>query len=305
LGEHERLARPKRRGMRGPGYQTGFGAFGYRLTPWVKRLIIANAVVFVVVWTGVLPFDAAVRYLGFNVSEAWREPWTIITYMFVHAGALHVFLNMLMLFFFGPPLEERWGGKEFIRYYVICGAGGALLSLAFGGGTIVGASGAIFGVLLAYALNWPDSPIWIYAIFPVKAKYLVLFLGALSFFSAFSRSSDGIAHFAHLGGLVVGYVYLKRGWRIGERWSALRRRLRRRRLSVVRGGGGGGGGGDDHAGTGTRSPRPADDEARMLEVVDRLLDKIAARGLDSLTAEERRFLDEVSRRRKTEHEVRH
>jgi len=286
--------------LAGSMYRGGFGPFGYRMTPWVKRIIAVNAVMFVVVnWIQAIPLTAAVQYLGFNVSEALREPWTIISYMFVHAGFLHVFLNMLMLFFFGPPLEERWGGKAFIKYYVICGIGGALFTLVFGGGTIIGASGAVFGVMLAYALNWPDSLIWIQAIFPVKAKYLVLFLGALSFFSAFAGAQDGIAHFAHLGGLVVGYVYLKKVWEVQARWEGLKKRLRRRRLSVVPGG----------SGDGTRGPSQltpdADEEARILEVVDRLLDKIAAHGLESLSAEERRFLDDVSRRRQAQHRVRH
>jgi membrane associated rhomboid family serine protease len=283
-------------------YRDGFGPLmSFRMSPWVKRLILANAVAFVLLyWVRVIPWETTVAYLGFNVSEVYKEPWTIITYMFVHAGFLHVFFNMLMLFFFGPPLEEQWGQKEFIKYYLICGVGGALFTLIFGGGTIVGASGAIYGIMLAYALNWPDSLIWIYAIFPVKAKYLVLFLGALSFFFAFAGPADGIAHFAHLGGLVVGYVYLKKGWEVKARWNGLRKRLKKRKFSVVPGG---------STSKGARSPRrtskEADEEARILEVVDLLLDKIAAHGLDSLTPEERQFLDDVSRRRKSQREVRH
>ncbi len=276
----------------------GLRPFGYRMTPWVKRLIIANAVIFVLMWalirSGTVPFEAFATYLGFDDSRVLTRPWTILTYMFVHGGFFHVLINMLMLFFFGPPLEERWGGKEFIKYYAICGVGGALFNLIFSEGVIIGASGAVYGVMLAYALNWPDSLIWIYAIFPIKAKYLVLFLGALAFFSAFSGSSDGIAHFAHLGGLVVGYVYLKKGWQLQAHWQGFRQRLRRRRLKVVPG----------DAKSPAR-PQSADEEARILEVVDQLLDKIAAQGLDSLTPEERRFLDEVSRRRQEKHEVRH
>ena len=271
------------------------------MSPWVKRLIAANAVMFVLQWSGAIPLTAAVEYLGFNVSQAWREPWTIITYMFVHGGFLHVFLNMLMLFFFGPPLEERWGGKEFIKYYAICGVGGAFFTLIFGGGTIIGASGAVYGVMLAYALNWPDSLIYIYAIFPIKAKYLVLILGAISFFSAFAGASDGIAHFAHLGGLVVGFVYLKKGWALEARLNAAKKRWRTRGLKVVPGGKS-----EERGERRSHRSRAADEEARMLEVVDRLLDKIADEGLDSLTPEERRFLDEVSRRRQASHqEVRH
>ncbi len=276
--------------------------FAYRMTPWVKRLIIANAVFWVAMWTGLIPPRLAFDYLGFTAAEAYKEPWTIVTYMFVHGGFFHVFINMLMLFFFGPPLEELWGGKEFLKYYAICGVAGALFNLGamafpgLGTGTIpiVGASGAVYGVMLAYALNWPNSLVWIYAIFPIKVKYLVMILGAMTFFSAFGGATDGIAHFAHLGGLVVGYIYLKKGWQLGVHWEGWKKQLRRRKLRVVQGG----------RGKPSR-PEPADEEARILEVVDKLLDKIAASGLESLTPEERRFLDEVSRRRQAQHEVRH
>ena len=289
-------------------YRSGIGDLrSFRLTPWVKRLILANAVAFILLnWIQVIPWvRGTVAYLAFNVAEVHKEPWTIVTYMFVHGGFLHLFFNMLMLFFFGPPLEERWGGKEFVKYYLICGIGGALFSvftLLSGEPTpIVGASGAIYGIMLAYALNWPDSLIWIYAIFPVKAKYLVLFLGAISFFFAFSGPTDGIAHFAHLGGLVVGFVYLKKGWEVEARWAGLKKRMRKRRFSVISG---------DAAAHGSKRPdrresKQADEEAQILDVVDKLLDKIAAQGLDSLTPEERRFLDEVSRRRQSQREVRH
>ncbi len=282
-------------------------SFGYQLTPWVKRLILANAVVYIIMWvlegSGLLPRQWWWTHFSFSVSEGWKAPWTIITYMFVHGGFLHLFLNMLFLFFFGPPLEARWGGREFIKYYMICGIGGALFhafTLFYGGNApIVGASGAIYGVMLAYALNWPDSPIWIWGIFPIKAKYLVMILGGISFFSAVGPGgSDGIAHFAHLGGLVVGFAYLKQGWRVDSWYGRARKRFRRRGLSVVPGGSGSGD-------VGRKRSKEAEEEKKILEVVDALLDKIAAHGLESLTAEERRFLDEVSRRRQEKHGVRH
>jgi membrane associated rhomboid family serine protease len=272
-------------------YRTSFGPFGHFLTPWVKRLIVANAVLFLLTWTGVIDLGWAAAYLGFTASEILTKPWGLVTYMFIHGGFFHVFVNMLALFFFGPPLEDRWGGTEFIKFYTICGVGGALFTFVFGGGTIIGASGAVFGVMLAYALNWPDNLIWIWGIFPIKAKYFVMFLGALSFFSAFAGSSDGIAHFAHLGGLIVGYVYLKKGWAMSAQFDSLKRSLRRRKLTVVPGSAG--------EGTEPEGSSPVDDEARVLDEVDRILDKIAAQGLGSLTPEERSFLDEISRRRKT------
>ena len=270
-------------------YNSGFTSFGYRLTPWIKRLIAVNTVVFLLTWTNVIPREWAFNLLGFNPAQILTEPWTLLSYMFVHADFFHLFFNMLFLFFFGAPLEEKWGGSEFIKYYFICGLGGALFTILFGGGTIVGASGAVYGILLAYALNWPDAQIWIWAIFPIKAKYLVMFMGAIAFFQTFaSTGSDGIAHFAHLGGLVVGYVYLKKGWALQARYESFKKRMKKRKLSVIPGGKGSDDDGKDS---------PAFREARMLEEVDRLLDKIAADGIDSLSAEEREFLDNVSRMR--------
>jgi membrane associated rhomboid family serine protease len=243
-------------------------------------------------------FDVFVTYLGFDDAAALTRPWTIITYMFVHGGILHILFNMLFLFFFGPPLEERWGGREFVKYYVICGVGAALFNLIFSEGVIIGASGAVYGVMLAYALNWPNSLIWIYAIFPVKAKYLVLILGGVSFYSAFLGASDGIAHFAHLGGLVVGFVYLKKGWEVRARLEGLRKGFRKRKFTVIPGGSGP----DSDA---RRRSKEAAEEAKMHDVIDLILDKIRAEGIDSLTPEERRFLDEFSRRRQASHDVRH
>jgi len=287
-------------------YQSGMGPLGFRLTPWVKRLMIANAVVFVIMLSVPASANWMIDNMGFRASEVLRKPWTVVTYMFVHASFLHVFLNMLMLFFFGWRLEDRWGGREFIKYYAICGIGGAVLTLIFWATgyepdvPVIGASAAVYGVMLAFALNWPDALIWIYAIFPIKAKYLVLILGAISFFSAFSGSSDGIAHFAHLGGLVAGYAYLKQGWKVETRLASLKKDFKKRRLKVVPGGSGG----EKQAKSKSR-PANADDEARILEVVDALLDKIAESGLESLTPEERKFLDDVSRKRQSSHEVRH
>ena len=262
-------------------------------------MIIANAVVYLVT----LFVPTLATYLAFNYAEVLTRPWTIISYMFVHdqLGIWHILINMLMLFFFGPPLEAQWGGKEFIKYYMICGVGAALFSFIFREGPVIGASGAVYGVMLAYALNWPNSLIWIYAIFPIKAKYLVLILGLVSFYSAYwavRGASDGIAHFAHVGGLVVGFVYVKKAWEIGRWFESLEKRLRRRRFSVISGG-------RSPESDARRRSKEATEEAKILDTLDRILDKIRAEGIDSLTPEERQFLDEFSRRRQASHQTRH
>jgi membrane associated rhomboid family serine protease len=266
---------------------SGFG-FGSGLTPWVKRLLIANGAV------SLLTFVArpAFEYLAFVPSLILVRPWTILTYMFVHGDIWHLLFNMLTLFFFGPPLESRWGSREFIRFYFVAGLGGALLSFLFApASTIVGASAAIYGVLLAFAMVWPDLRIYFWGIFPIKAKWLVAGLVAISLLSAFGSTGRGIAHFAHLGGLAAAFLYMKfDGPLASARLSRLKRRITRPRLTVVSGS------------AAPKRPEPprrvlrSEEEEALLDRVDRVLDKISSSGMASLTPEEKRVLDEVSRR---------
>ncbi len=275
-------------------YRTGgFGFGGFALTPIVKRLIIANVAAFLLTW--MLPVRWVLEWLAFRPDHVLTRPWGAITYMFVHADLMHLLLNMLVLFFFGPPLEGRWGSREFLRYYLICGLGGVLLSFLLApGAPIVGASAAAYGLMLAFAMAWPDAPIYVWAIFPVKAKYLVGFLFMMTLLSAFNAPGGAVAHMAHLGGLLTGLAYLKSDWRPRARFAARRKRTTRaRRLAIVPR--------DEEP----REPPPPDagwrsaDEGQLLDAVDRVLDKISAEGISALTTEERGLLDEVSRRHRT------
>lgn len=265
-------------------FDSSYSFGGYHLTPWVKRLLIANIAVFAA--TFAMPW--LIEYLAFAPSRVFFQPWTVITYMFTHGGFWHIFFNLLALFFFGPPIEERWGSKEFIKYYFICGLGGAALSFLFAfNSAVVGASAAVYGVMLAFAMMWPDIPIYIWGIFPVKAKWLVIALAVLSFVSAFGGSSDGTAHFAHLGGFAAGFLYIKLDAATGGPWQKMKRLIARRRFKVVPGAGS----------TSKPEHKPKRrDEDRVLDEVDRVLDKISTQGMASLTPEERRLLDEVSKR---------
>jgi membrane associated rhomboid family serine protease len=266
-------------------FHGSFG-FGVGLTNWVKRLLIANAVVFLLLW--IVPSLAP--HLALVPGAILVQPWTPLTYMFVHAGFFHLFFNMLALFFFGPPLEARWGGREFLKYYLICGLGGAALSFLFAGHSmVVGASAAVFGVMLAFALNWPNSPIYIFGIFPIKAKWLVAALAGFSLLSAMNGVRDGTAHFAHLGGFIAGFLYLKLFDSVSHRLRRLKKSLPRSRFSVIPG---------DAGSTAVVQPQRLRrrDEERLLDEVDRVLDKISESGLASLSADERQVLDEASRR---------
>jgi membrane associated rhomboid family serine protease len=271
----------------------GGGALSRMMTPWVKRLLLANTAVFIVVNVlGLVPLSWAVDVLGFSPARLLIHPWSPLTYMFVHGSFFHLFANMLVLFFFGPPLEQAWGERYFIRYYLIAGMGGALFSLLLiqliGTPTVIGASGAVFGLLLAFALRWPDAPIYLWFLLPVKAKYFVGFIALFSLYASLGGARDGVAHWTHLGGLVTGFLYLKHGDRLTGRLGDLRKRWRRKGLKTTPGG----------AAEPSRrvSKRRSRLEGDRLDEVDRILDKIRESGIDALTPKEREFLDDMSRR---------
>ncbi len=147
--------------------------------------------------------------------------WQLVTYMFVHGGVLHLLFNMLALWMFGTELERRWGSRGFLKFYFVTGVGAGVLTILFSllpfdfaaqlyNIPIIGASGAIYGLLLAYALYFPDRPIYMYFVFPIPAKYFVIIMGALAFYSSVAEQS-GIANATHLSGLLVAYLYLKGG----------------------------------------------------------------------------------------------
>ena len=273
---------------------TGFG-FGYMLTPMVKRLLIANVVVFFA--TMVVGERLMFEWFAFQPRELIFRPWGVVTYMFLHGDIMHLAVNMLVLFFFGPPLEAQWGEREFVRFYVVCGLGGVVFSFLFQPAWVVGASAAMYGLMLAFAMNWPNVPIYIWGIFPVQAKYLVGFLAVVALLSATGGASgSNVAHFAHLGGLLSGFLYLKADWRPGERLRQLRRGVsRRRRLAIVPRDENGE---EEHPGVLTGRKRVREDAA-LYDKVDAVLDKISAEGMDSLTPDELRLLDEVSRRHRS------
>jgi membrane associated rhomboid family serine protease len=205
-------------GMRGryPGpsgisYQFGPGPW----TPAIKAIIIANGLVFIVTFFQPI----LLRELGVTPSHLFENfaVWELVTYMFVHGGPSHLLFNMLTLYLMGVELERMWGTRYFTKFYFACGIGAGVTQVLLGllpGGigdqfyytSTIGASGAIFGILLAYALYFPNRPILMFFLFPVPAKYFVMIIGALAFM--FSPGS-GVSNSAHLGGLLFGYLYLK------------------------------------------------------------------------------------------------
>ena len=182
----------------------------------VKWLIISNVAVFVAMvlfgrWIGehVILLALTPRAVVFSFTV-----WQLVTYLFIHSGISHLLFNMLALWMFGVPLEQTWGTKRFLKYYFLCGIGAGLCDVALHAATAnwgtrtVGASGAIYGLLMAFGVLFPNQTVLMGFLFPIKAKYMVMIYGAIELLLAFSVN-DGVSNIAHLGGMVFGYVYLK------------------------------------------------------------------------------------------------
>lgn len=193
------------------------------LSSSMKALIGANVAVFVLqkigdalgwhleFWFGLSPID---------VVGSLRI-WQLATYMFLHGGVFHILFNMLTLWMFGTEIERRMGTRAFLKFYFVTGIGAGALTVLFSllplgiaadlyRSIIIGASGAVYGLLLAYALYFPDRPIYMYFVFPIPAKYFVLIMGVLAFYASLAEHS-GVANATHLGGLLVAYLYLTGG----------------------------------------------------------------------------------------------
>lgn len=192
------------------------------VTPAVKWLLIVNTGLFVVYF---FLFRAG---LGAPIEALGLAPrdvltgfafWQPFTYMFIHSATSlsHILFNMLALYMFGSPIEQSWGSRRFLRYYFICGLGAAVfiivLNLLFGSPDTrtIGASGAVYGLLLAFGVLFPNQVVLFAFIFPMKAKYFVMIIGAIVFFNSIGDAGGGVSHFAHLGGMVVGWLYLRSG----------------------------------------------------------------------------------------------
>ncbi len=242
------------------------------MTPWVRRLLAANIAVFFLEMTS----PGIVNALAFVPSRILVQPWTVITYMFVHGGFTHILFNMIALYFFGPRVEERLGAKRFITLYMLAGISGAALSMVFAPRSpIIGASAAVFGVMLAFARFWPRAQIYIMGVLPIEARFAVMGMVLLALWSGLQGSRGGIADFAHLGGFVGGWIYL--AWL--DRTAGTKRFRAKTVTAVPR----------EVLGNWKRVDPKSVHEVNRDEV-NRILDKISAQGLGSLTPQERVFL---------------
>ena len=183
----------------------------------LKAIIGANVAMFVIQLIFPIVTDVMGLHPAWVIHYVWV--WQLATYMFLHGGLFHIVFNMLALWMFGAELERIWGTRDFLKFYFVTGIGAgfltvlvALLPFSFGEqllhSNVIGASGAIYGLLLAYALYFPDRSIYMYFVFPIPTRIFVAIIGAIAFFSSLS-DAGGVANATHLGGLLVGYLYLK------------------------------------------------------------------------------------------------
>ncbi len=189
--------------------------FGGPVTRTVKLLIIINVAVFALqTILRALGGYSLVGYFGLIPAAVTYDlrVWQFVTYMFLHGGIFHIFFNMLTLFMFGNDLERYWGTPRFLNYYFLTGIGAGVCSWLVAMNSrsiIIGASGAIYGLLLAYGMLYPNRIVYLNFLLPVKVKWLVLIMGVMAFFSSIAGDEPGVAHIAHLGGMLVGFVFLK------------------------------------------------------------------------------------------------
>jgi membrane associated rhomboid family serine protease len=264
---------------------------GFKVLPTVvKHLLIINVLMYfayyVLLKQGIINLN---YYLGiWSLSTGLFRIWQPLTYMFMHGSFDHLFFNMFSLWMFGSALENFWGSKRFLFYYLVCGIGAGLLNMLVPGAHVsVGASGAVYALLLAFGMMWPNNYIYLYFLVPIRTKWFIIGMIVIELFEGIFRSTDGIAHFAHLGGMLIGFLiilYWKRhGGMTGDfsikNWfNSLKNRKKYTRYEEVY----------------DKVPRSDEEynyqKAQKERDIDAILDKVAKSGYESLSKEEKDFL---------------
>lgn len=294
-------------------HRPGFFGGGFSFfPPVIKTLLISNVIVFLLMMVagtysigGTRLSEIMMRMFALMPWGWGFLPWQLVTYLFLHGSFMHLFFNMFILWMFGMELENMWGSKKFLTFYLVCGAGAGLIHMfaspIFAGvAPTIGASGAVYGVLLAFAMMFPDRMIFLYFLFPVKAKYFVGFLIIVGLFMGISGTRDGIAHFAHLGGAFVAFLYIMsdRGRLPFKSWfSGFKRKQSSGNLRYQRGGIEDAKYYEIREDKQTRQQMKDDPEIDQKRI-DAILDKISKSGYQNLTEEEKRILFEASQKLK-------
>ena len=267
-------------------YQYTSSGFKGRFTPpiltlngGVRFLLIVNVVVFILTE---LSGQKSSFFLSFGLvpNMVWSQLkiWQLFTYLFIHGGFFHIFFNMFVLWMFGKDLEQEWGKKDFLVFYFFCGIGAGFITVLLGINSfipIVGASGAIYGLLVAYGFTYPNRLVYLYGLFPLKVKHMVLVLGVIAFFASLSASQSSVSHITHLSGMVIGLLFIY----FNVNWKNLKMGYYKLRLKNLK----------------QKLPTNNGKEILMKKRVDEILDKLNESGWESLTDQEEKYLTQASK----------
>jgi len=267
--------------------------FGGPLTPTVKKLMIINGGIFLLQqFTGLVKPNMLEYFFGLHHLGLFHEfkLWQVFTYMFLHGGWLHIIFNLIALWMFAGELEQVWGSKKFLRYYLYSGIGAGIFIALMNyfvfinyqiNPVTIGASGAIYAILLAYGLTWPNREVLLYFLFPVKMKYLVIVFGLIEFFGTLSSAAGtggNISHVGHLGGLISGFIFIMYRTKFsgGKKASTkninpLNTSLKKIRIK--------------------KKKKEIETRIKAKEIIDELLEKIARSGMSSLSPDEKKRLE--------------
>ena len=253
-------------------FQSDPGQFSYKpalFTDAIKILVSINFGIFLL-QTIARTEGMFFPLFGLVPKLVWSEfmLWQPFTYLFFHGSIWHVLINMFVLWMFGSELERLWGKEHFLKFYFVTGVGAGLVTMIIGLNSmtpIVGASGAVYGVLLAYGLTYPNRTVYLYGIIPIKSLWFVIGIGVIAFMSSFDNISQ-ISHLTHLSGMVIGYLMLKRPVRFNDLWFTIRKRTLEYKIK--------------------HEEKKVSQHQAIEREIDGILDKINREGFDSLTNEE-------------------
>ena len=257
-------------------FQSNPGEFSYKprlFTNAIKVLISINFVIFIL---QTLSRSESLFFplFGLVPKLVWSEKmiWQPVTYLFFHGGIWHVLINMFVLWMFGSELERLWGKNHFLKFYFITGVGSGLATMLVNVQSItpvVGASGAVYGVLLAYGLTYPNRTVYLYGIIPIKSLWFVLGIGFIAFMSSFNNMSQ-VSHVTHLSGMLIGYFMIKKPIKLKGLWFQLRKKTLEYKIQ--------------------REDKELSKNFIVEQDINQILDKINQEGFDSLTEEEQERL---------------
>ena len=247
------------------------------LSPFIKWVLISCGVMYVLQ----MIFPGLTRALGLVPAEFFSDfpnrIYQIVTYMFLHGGFFHIFWNLFALWMFGTEIERTWGSRTFGKFYLLAGISGAILTLIFNNSQFsatIGASAAVYGVLIAYWRLFPEREVYIWFLLPVKVKWFVPIFMLIGFLPFILGRDNGVAHLAHLGGAVFGYLYLKLDWR----WKSLGRKVKDLRYKRQE----------------AKLQKRRQEAEDIMKRVDDILDKINDVGIENISKADRKFLEEAS-----------